>query len=309
VDVPLPWERVLWRGQPAFWNRLAPPTGERYWLTDFRLVRISPGNIDELPLVDIGDIQRVETYLNRLTRTSTLVIRPHDPRRREIVLRGIRRGAQLAALVELLSSDPHADVDAESARAALQWEPRLSTGGFRELAAGIAAVVIAVSAVVFGFHGKAVAVTYPADDAIYPNGRKKDRAAIERFMRDEVMPWARSALGPLKGGGDRVQCETCHGKSPEARDWQMPAVAALPEPTVREKGWEQFSSGMDAQMRNAIYGYLADADKQTKAAYMRDIVMPGMARLLHRPAYDFTKPYAYNRARLAFGCYHCHRVR
>jgi hypothetical protein len=65
---------------------------------------------------------------------------------------------------------------------------------------------------------------------------------------------------------------------------------------------------MDAQMRNAIYGYLAESEKQTKAAYMREIVMPGMARHLHRPAYDFTQPYEYNRSRLAFGCYHCHRV-
>jgi hypothetical protein len=34
-----------------------------------------------------------------------------------------------------------------------------------------------------------------------------------------------------------------------------------------------------------------------------------MAALLRRPAYDFTKPYAYNRARDALGCYHCHRVK
>ncbi len=66
---------------------------------------------------------------------------------------------------------------------------------------------------------------------------------------------------------------------------------------------------MDAQMRNAIYGYLATSDKQTKAAYMREVVMPGMARLLHRQPYDFTNPYAYNRQRAAFGCYHCHQVK
>jgi len=65
---------------------------------------------------------------------------------------------------------------------------------------------------------------------------------------------------------------------------------------------------MDTQMRNAIYGYSADTDKQNKAAYMREVVMPGMARLLHRPAYDFTQPYEYNRTHFAFGCYHCHRV-
>ena len=33
---------------------------------------------------------------------------------------------------------------------------------------------------------------------------------------------------------------------------------------------------LDAQTRNAIYGYVAEADNQTKAAYMREVVMPGM---------------------------------
>jgi hypothetical protein len=66
---------------------------------------------------------------------------------------------------------------------------------------------------------------------------------------------------------------------------------------------------MDAQMRNAIYGYMALSEKQDRAAYMRQVVMPGMARLLNRPAYDFTKTYDYNRANHAFGCYHCHRVK
>jgi hypothetical protein len=89
----------------------------------------------------------------------------------------------------------------------------------------------------------------------------------------------------------------------------MPAVRALPEPLVRERGWEVFSRGMDPQLRNAIYGYAAELDKQTKAAYMRQVVLPGMARLLHRPAYDFTRSYTYNRSQSAFGCYHCHQVR
>lgn len=123
------------------------------------------------------------------------------------------------------------------------------------------------------------------------------------------MPWARAVLGPLKGGSSRVTCETCRGRDPEARQWEMPAVAALPQPDVKNEGWERYSEGMDAQMRNAIYGYLAESEKQHRAGYMREIVMPGMARLLHRPAYDFTRTYAYNRSRLAFGCYHCHRVK
>jgi len=41
---------------------------------------------------------------------------------------------------------------------------------------------------------------------------------------------------------------------------------------------------------------------------MRQVVMPGMARLMHRPAYDFVKSYGYNRSVAAIGCYHCHLV-
>jgi hypothetical protein len=154
------------------------------------------------------------------------------------------------------------------------------------------------------------AIAYPADDAIYPAGRKHDREVIVRFMEGTVMPWARTALAPIVGGADRVTCATCHGSGAASRDWRMPAVARLPEPHFRQVGWELESAGagMDSQMRNAIYGYFAEGDKQAKAAYMREVVMPGMARLLHRPAYDFTRSYDYNRTHFAFGCYHCHRV-
>ena len=130
-----------------------------------------------------------------------------------------------------------------------------------------------------------------------------------RFMKDDVLPWARTALGPIKGGPDHVTCQTCHGTNAAARGWRMPAVAALPQPDLRDQGWEQYGGVMDAQMRNAIYGYLAESDKQAKAGYMREVVMPGMARLLHRPPYDFTQTYDYNRSRQAFGCYHCHQVK
>jgi hypothetical protein len=44
------------------------------------------------------------------------------------------------------------------------------------------------------------------------------------------------------------------------------------------------------------------------ATYMRQVVMPGMARLMKRPAYDFAKSYEYNRSQAAVGCYHCHLV-
>jgi hypothetical protein len=113
----------------------------------------------------------------------------------------------------------------------------------------------------------------------------------------------------LLGGPDRVSCESCHAQNAELRDWEMPAVAALPEPLVRERGFEIYSAGMDPQMRNAIYGYAAEPEKSAKAAYMREVVMPGMAALLHRPAYDFTRSYEHNQSRNALGCYHCHQVK
>ena len=69
----------------------------------------------------------------------------------------------------------------------------------------------------------------------------------------------------------------------------MPGVRALPEPELRLAGLERARSWLDPQMRNAVYGYLAEEDNQSIAAYMRQVVMPGMAKLMHRPAYDFAQ--------------------
>ena len=69
----------------------------------------------------------------------------------------------------------------------------------------------------------------------------------------------------------------------------MPGVRALPEPELRLAGLERARMWLDPQMRNAVYGYLAEEEKQSIAAYMRQVVMPGMARLMNRPAYDFAK--------------------
>jgi hypothetical protein len=93
----------------------------------------------------------------------------------------------------------------------------------------------------------------------------------------------------------------------------MPGVSELPYPKVRAGA---FGSGElyawlspDPQLRNAVYADLAQDDRQATAAYMRQVVMPGMARLLGRPAYDFAASYGANRAQFAFGCYHCHRIK
>ena len=303
MEVPLPWERLLWKGRS-----LSPGSG-RYALTDFRLVQLGPREAREILLQDIGEVQRTEALVDRVIGTSTLVVHARDHRQPPIVIGRIRRGAQLAALLDLLSGDPRASLDADAVRAALAWEPRADLGLYRAAFVSLVAFFVALFAVAISLHGKAATITYPADDAIYPNGEKRGRAEIVRFMEADVMPWAREALGPIKGGPDRVTCATCHGQDSQAREWQMPSVTALPKPDLADRGWEIYSAAMDAQTRNAIYGYVAESGNQTKAAYMREVVMPGMARLLHRPAYDFTKPYAYNRTRLAFGCYHCHRVK
>ena len=290
--------------------RLGPRLrGERYLLTDFRLVRVAGTELDELVLPDIGDVQRIESRLDRLLGTSTIAVHARRRGVAPIVLSGIRRGAPLAALLELLSDDPQAPKDVDAVRAALAWNPRPPAGNHRETIGALAAVLFAIVAVVIGLHGKAAPIAYAVNDAIEPDGVKKSRQDIVRFMETDVMPWARVTFARLKGGADRVTCGTCHGDQAERRAWQMPSVAALPLPDVRERGLEIYNRDLDAQMRNAIYGYVAGSDNQTKAAYMREFVVPGMAEVLHRPAYDFTRPYEYNRARRALGCYHCHRVK
>jgi hypothetical protein len=306
VSDTLPFERLLWTGRPWRASRLV--AGDRYLLTDFRLIGISRCCVDELALDDVSDIQRTESRLDRLLGTSTIVVHS-DRAPAPLVLHAVRRGPQLAALLELLAGDPRAPRDPDAVRAALAWEPRAPAAGLRGALGGLVALAAAIVAIVIGLHGKTAAVSYTDDDAIAPHGDKRSEADIVRFMETEVMPWARDALARIKGGADRVTCATCHGARAEERRWQMPAVAALPEPVLRERGWEIYTSTMDAQMRNAIYGYVARSENQAKAAYMREVVVPGMARLLHRPAYDFTRSYEYNRSRHALGCYHCHQVR
>ena len=301
----LPWERLLWSRRP--WHVRARLRGEHYYLTDFRLLRLTRGSVSEVALDDISDIQRTESRFECLVGTSTIAVYAHN-RGEPLLLRSIRRGPQLAALLELLAGDPQAPRDAAGVRAALAWEPRQVSFDVRGALGGFVAVLAAIFAVAIGLHGKTVTATFADDDAIAPNGTKREQVDIIRFMETDVMPWARATLGRLKGGPDRITCVTCHGSRAAAGLWTMPGVSALPLPDVRLRGWETYTSTMDAQMRNAIYGYLAESDNQTKAAYMREVVVPGMAQLLHRPAYDFTRSYEYNRSRGALGCYHCHQV-
>src|SRR5438046_2978922 len=98
-----PWEQPLWRGRPlriARWLR-----GERYFLTDLRLVRVVGREIHELALHDIADVHRTQSTWDRALRTSTLTVESRRRSTPPLVLTGVRAGAQLAALLELLSGD------------------------------------------------------------------------------------------------------------------------------------------------------------------------------------------------------------
>lgn len=306
MTVPLPWERLLWSRRPP----LLP--WERHALTDFRLVRLAGGRSDEIALTDIADVRQRQSWVDRRLNTSTIIVHASGGRRPPLVLPHVPRGAQLAALLLLVSADPQMSWDRETVRAALAWDPRPRVAGYREAVFSVVSLVAAVVVIALGLQrlqGNTAAIRYPVDDAIAPGGVKRDREAIVRFMEAEVMPWARMVLGPIRGGPDAVSCDTCHGsEAGQPREWRMPAVITLPKPDVMASGWERYGDRMDAQMRNAIYGYTAESDNQTRAAYMREVVMPGMARLLRRPVYDFTRSYEYNRSHVAFGCYHCHRV-
>lgn len=302
MDIPASWERVVWSGRS--WR--APRT--RYRLTDLRLVRRDGAAERELALYDIGDVVLTRSRWQRWIGTATITVSARQARRLSIEIADIRRAAQLAAVLELVAADSGTARNHADLRATLRWTP-VNRRPRRTALAVAAIAALAALAAVLARDRTPTPVVFAADDAIAPGGVKHTEDDIVRYMETAVMPWARTALGPIVGGPERVTCETCHGGAARARAWQMPAVAVLPRPVVRRLGWETYSAGMDPQIRNAIYGYAAESDKQSKATYMREVVMPGMARLLHRPAYDFTRPYEYNRTRRAFGCYHCHRVK
>lgn len=333
---PLQWERIVWSARPAFPRAVARWRTE-YILTDFRIVvRRSGRTVDEIAVDDIARIELRQGRLQRLMGTSSVIVHWHrSPDRSPLKLADIRQGPQLSLVLQLLAADranfnldddrldddrrnddlAHDDFisdnffNAEFVQRALSPDsPSLLRPRHALFAISTLVFSIALAVVTLARHDTLAPVSYAPDDPIAPNGQRRSRADITAFMVSEVMPFARRTFGPLKGGAAQVTCYTCHGRDAEKRDWKMPAVRALPEPELRLAGLERATGSIDPQVRNAIYGYLAHEGKQQVAGYMRGVVVPGMAALLHRPAYDFTKTYNYNRSRAALGCYHCHLV-
>ena len=312
VTFPLPWEQVLWSSTPAFPISVSR-RGTKYAFTDFRLV-VNRRNrtIDELALHDIESVRLTQSRWQRLAGISTVRVSSRRSRA-PLELANIRHGPQLALILQLRATDVFGDewraLDPEFFRSALGP----GAASILRPHQGVVLAAVAVLALVFAAFGltrvsSLPPVHYEADDPVAPHGSRRSSSEIAAFMERDVMPFARRALGPLVGGEDNVTCATCHGNDAEQRHWQMPGVRALPEPELRLAGLERARLWLDPQMRNAVYGYLAEEDKQSIATYMRQVVMPGMARLMHRPAYDFAKSYGYNRSRAAVGCYHCHLV-
>jgi hypothetical protein len=302
------WERVFWSSSPGFPSSLH--FGLKYALSDFRVVARRGGRvIQEIALDDVAAVRLEQNWYQRLAATSTVRIRSRRAGR-VLALRSIHHGPQLALILQLLATDRFgAMLDAEFVASALgPGAQQLLRPNQGLLAAGTLALVLIFVVLGVARHDTLAPVTYGADDPIAPGGHRRSRADIMAFMDTEVMPFARRALAPVVGGASNVTCETCHGDDAHARNWKMPGVRALPEPEVRWAGMEHAGFWLDPQMRNAVYGYLAEEEKLPTAAYMRGVVMPGMARVMHRPPYDFTKSYGYNRAHVAVGCYHCHLV-
>src|SRR5215467_6951375 len=98
-----PYERPLWSGRPL--RPVRRLRGERYFLTDLRLVRTDGRTFSEIALHDIGDVHRDQSRFDRLIGTSTITVESRRPTSPAVVLTGVRAGAQLAALLELLSGE------------------------------------------------------------------------------------------------------------------------------------------------------------------------------------------------------------
>jgi hypothetical protein len=306
---PLSWEQPLWSSSPSFPAAALRPATE-YVLTDFRLIIRRRGRIvRELALDDVGRVRLTQNWYQRVAATSSVVVYPVT-KGEPLELANIHQGPQLALILQLLSTDRlGAELDRGFVASALAPDaPRLMRPRSGLPIAATLAIAVAFGFLAIARHNTLEPIAYEADDPIAPGGQRRSPEDIASFMEQQVMPFARRVLGPVKGGADKVTCETCHGADAARRQWRMPGVRALPEPEFRSARMERVGLWLEPQIRNAVYGYLAEENKQSTAGYMRAVVMPGMAKLMHRPAYDFTKSYGYNRAHAAFGCYHCHLV-
>ena len=184
----------------------------------------------------------------------------------------------LAALLEWLSGEPGERGPILDAKALRQRWP-----GIHQLtrvpqgAGGLAAAVVAVF--VIGLRRRPSRHAPRRSDLL--TGVKRTRAEI-------VASWkTRSCRGRGRPRSLRAEVTGSPAK-PVARNPRsatgVPAVAALPQPDVRTADGNT-TAGRWTRRCAAIW--LRRRVRQTGQGAMREIVMPGMAQLLHRPACDF----------------------
>ena len=278
-----------------------------YGLTDLRVFASRGGRVIEIALQDIGDVEHSAIA----ARPAARHVDPHRARRATPAHPGVvpprpaRRAARRAARAARRGSAGFARRGrrAGGARLGARGRPACARDGRcrgcrcrrRVRGDGRAPVVVAG------------AVAYPPDDAISPGGLKRSDREIVAFMESVVMPWARVALGRIKGGAENVTCETCHGDDARERAWQMPAVAALPEPHFDSSDGSSMARPWTRRcaMRSTdIWPNRTTRRARPTCARSSCPAWPGCS--IARPT--ISRSYEYNRTRAAFGCYHCHRV-
>ena len=213
----MPWERVLWTARP--W----PRRGSLYVLTDLRFVACDGNGEEGFPLDEIVELDvRPPTLLERVLQRRSVILTRRARSGPSLGTEQLSR-RQFLALVQQLVGRQEVEL---TINPALVEEVVRSAAPvpIKPIAAG-AVAVFAVAIVAAQIKGAEPAIAYPAHDAIYPGGVKRDAAEIVRFMEQAVMPWARRTLGPVVGGADRVTCATCHGVDGDARRWAMPGVS------------------------------------------------------------------------------------
>jgi cytochrome c553 len=314
----------------AAWRR----TGHRYAVTTSSLLywdiaRASPAGRHLIPLAAVERVEPRQTLWQRALGVGDLFVFLYaagDDARPAFRLLDVPEPSAVRRIIErrlfalAAASDGDDELD-EMVRRVLAPSPApgrpLRTGALDErfvpmlgVPGAVAALfVVALLAWSQGRRDSPGVVGYPADDPIhYTNGTPRPRAEVVRFMETEVMAFARQHLAPIVGGEEFVTCATCHGPDAEQSDYRMPAVSRLPYTLAVGATTRRSAQQHDVQVHNALVGELSDYDNAERAEYMRRVILPGMAALLRRPVYDRSRPYDYNRARHAFGCYHCHRL-
>ena len=176
---------------------------------------------------------------------------------------------------------------------ALAWEPHVALR--RRARSDLAALAVVVVAV-FGDCGiecaGGTALSSPTRRTIRsaPNGDKRSRAEISALHGSR-----RDAVGARGARTDQGRRGPRHVRDMPRRARRRAAVADAGVAGAAAAGCQRRRMGTLQRARwtrrcaTRSTATLAESDKQAAAAYMREVVMPGMARLLHRPAYDFTR--------------------